>query len=636
MKDGTDARFIKALHLQKSGCHQLALEGYQAILREDRAHTGSLINSGIIYYMRNQWDRASECFQEALKIDPGNPHALYNYGKLLLESRNPAEALGFLTRALELLPNDVMTLKELAVCYLELGQSEDLIVALSRGLELSPGNIDLLILKAKAYIKSGDFAGAIAVLNNVLRSNPASEEVLILLAEAYFQNQALDKAILTIKRALLSNPDSAEGYKRLGIYYMLRGDEDLAREQFARAKELDPSVVSNLPESTRDGGETTWDAVRFQSYVLERSRFYAKSANSRGAINEFLLLAHRYPHRAIIWQELAAAYQNAGEVKRAFGIYQKVLEFDQKNLEVRLQLARIALSLGKLDEAAKLHAVTLSYYPNVSEVVQLSAEISLKSGEAQKALTHFDKALQLDPTNIDALIGKGHCYMAAGDLSEARSIWEKTHRIAPSNLGLCLALVDIYERMGQPRKALDVLVGAKKFFPKNLSIRGQLARCFLETKSFRQAKAEFRDILGFQGDSVDDIPHFLAALVFARRVKDALRLIKRYSSTRGETPEILFYELLVHTFRHDELRFPIPWQKLLRTQPDELEARFEYLRLVLTPSDVAFLEKQIRATSPLFAQSPGIMRHITSFQEKLGTIPAAGPGEPKRLVLEAD
>ena len=45
----------------------------------------------------------------------------------------------------------------------------------------------------------------------------------------------------------------------------------------------------------------------------------------------------------------------------------------------------------------------------------------------------------MDPTNIDALIGKGHCYLSYGDHNEARSIWEKTHRIAPitgSNRGI--------------------------------------------------------------------------------------------------------------------------------------------------------------------------------------------------------
>ena len=635
MKDGLESRFIKALHLQKSGCHQMALEAYEAILREDSSHTGSLINSGIIYYLRSQWDRASDCFQEALKVDPSNPHALYNYGKLLLESRNAAEAMSYLSRALELLPNDVMTLRELAFCYLEVGRTDDLIVTLSRGLELSPGNTDLLILKARAYVKSGDFAGAIAVLNNVLKANPSSEDVLILLAEAYFQNQALDKAILTIKRALLSNPDSAEGYKRLGIYYMLRGDEELAGAQFARAKELDPSVVSNLPAEGKDGNTSTWDAVRFQSYVLERSRFYSKSGNFRGAINEFLLLAHRYPNRAIIWQELAAAYQNAGEVKRAFGIYQKVLDIDPRNLEVRLQLARIALSLGKLDEAAKLNAVTVSYYPNVSEVVELAAEICLKAGEPDKALGYFERALQLDPTNIDALIGKGHCYMAEGDLNQARGIWERTYRIAPSNLSLCLSLVDIYEQQGHVRKAIEILSGAKKFFPKNLEIRGRLARCFLDSKSFRQAKNEFREILTFQGSSMDDIPHFLAALLFARRVKDALRLIRRYESARGESVVSLFYEVLIHTFRHDQLRFTIPWQKLLKTCPTTLDDHFEYLRLVLTPADVSFLANQITGSMAFFVMSPDVQRNLASFQEKLRTIPAIGEiSEPKRLQIE--
>jgi hypothetical protein len=220
-------------------------------------------------------------------------------------------------------------------------------------------------------------------------------------------------------------------------------------------------------------------------------------------------------------------------------------------------------------------------------------------------------------------------------MDEARSVWEKTYRIAPSNLGLCLALVDIYETLGQPRKALEVLIGAKKFFASNLEVRGRLARCFLETKSFRQAKSELKEILTFPGTGPDDIPHFLAGLLFARRVKDAQRLIKRYVAGRGETPEILFYEVLVHTLRKDGLRFPIPWQKLLTTAPDTLTDRIEYLRLVLTPDDLTFLTSQIEASSRFFVSHADLHRKLASFMQKLSSLPGAGDAtEPKRLVVE--
>jgi tetratricopeptide (TPR) repeat protein len=227
--------------------------------------------------------------------------------------------------------------------------------------------------------------------------------------------------------------------------------------------------------------------------------------------------------------------------------------------------------------------------------------------------------------------------MADGDLPQARAIWERTHRIAPSNLGLCLSLVDVYERLGQIRKAIEVLSGAKKFFPADLEIRGRLARCFIETKSFRQAKTELKDILSFTGSEVDNIPHFLMALVYARRVKDALRLVKKYVQIRGETAETLYYEVLIHTFRHDQLRFTIPWQKLLKTQPAILDERFEYLRLVLTPSDVTFLSNQIAASMAFFVAFPETQRQLSGFQDRLKAIPAIGESpEPKRLVIERD
>src|SRR5205085_1522038 len=142
---------------------------------------------------------------------------------------------------------------------------------------------------------------------------------------------------------------------RLGICYSVRGDRQLARGEFSRARELDPSIIVTIEDAgqVREERPEHWDALQFQSYILARSEHYAKSGAWRGAINEFLLLARKYQDRPIIWQELASAYQNAGEYRRAYSIYRRVLQMEPENLEVQLQLSRLALTIGRIAEARK-------------------------------------------------------------------------------------------------------------------------------------------------------------------------------------------------------------------------------------------------------------------------------------------
>lgn len=631
MKDSLEARFIKALHLQKSGYHQMALEAYEAILREKADHVGCLINLGILRYLKSQFVEARECFDRALHVDPKNANALYNFGKLLMEEQKPTEAADYLERALEVVPEDLMTIRELAACYFQLGRRTALDALLDRGLELAAGNPELLAMRARSHLEAGEAEEATQVLIGALRHQPSNLKLLMLLADSYQHARNFEKAIVTVKRALLINPKLAEGYQKLGVYYLLKGEDEKAQQEFERATALDPSLVTRIPGAGAGIARDNWDGIRFQSYVLERARYYASSEDTEGAIKEFERLMHRHPNQPIVWQELAAAYQVAGDLKRARSLYQKVLESDPQNLEVRLQSARICLDLGQTADASKINSVTMTYYPDVPDVYEIHGEILLLCGDHASARQHFDRALVLDPKNIEALLGLGRCLEKAGDIEGARKIWEKSYLMAPANTELSLALVDTNLNLGRVERAVRILTELKEAQPDNLVVRSRLVDTFLRSRRFAKARQELGELTEATERSLEDIPHLLMGWVHARRVRDAQRLIRKYQASRRDEPLLLFFEILIHCFKRDPMRFHIPWQKIVQGSPGLLMEKADYLRLVLTPEDVIFLTTEIRNSAPLFAHSPETTERLKAFLAKLESFSIPEESEPRML-----
>lgn len=104
-----DALYFKAVHAEVQGEYATAIQGYRAVLAEDEAHVGArfrlayrldlkgedaqaireyesllqvrpipsaaLINLGVLYEDRNDFERACGCFGAVLRSDPANPRA---------------------------------------------------------------------------------------------------------------------------------------------------------------------------------------------------------------------------------------------------------------------------------------------------------------------------------------------------------------------------------------------------------------------------------------------------------------------------------------------------------------------------------------------------------------------------------
>ncbi len=643
---------MQALRYQRKGLLEQAFDQYRSILVDDPKHVNSVMNCGIVLYLMGDLPRALTTLEKAIDLDPENADARYNHARVLAASDRHQEALDQFEQSLKFNPGDSLTIQQIGRICLKLGRFEQFFLIVNAGLEAHPYDADLYLLKAEAHLRKGDHGRATDLLNLLLRNDPTLEGALVLLSEAYLQLQKIDKAVTCLKRALLKNPGSAQLHKQLGICYGARGDRELARGEFSRAREIDPSLIVTVEEQGQICEEKPerWDTLKFQSYILARSDYYARSGAWRTAINEFLLLARKYPDRPIIWQELASAYQNAGEYRRAYTIYRRVLEMEPQNLEVQLQLSRLALTIGHIADARRYSEETAASYPGVSEVAEIQGQVHLKAGDVEAAKTAFRRAIEQSPANLEALIGLGTCHFKAEEFMEARDVWEQANKAFPSSIQIALNLAEANVELGQRVAAIKLLRETKALIgqagllirpsngersrpaPETAPIAGspidllhRLGSLYLESGWPKKARAEWRELLQlWNGDPRLGV-RVLEALIYFREVREGLRLIRTYLKRHTSNPEIDFLVTLCHAMQKDQTKFWISWQKVWKERPDLIEQRANYLKAVLNRSDVHFLLSQMHRTQTLFSGFPETMQRITGLEEYLLRIQAIEP-----------
>ena len=120
----------------------------------------------------------------------------------------------------------------LARIYIEDKRYDDAIDALDSVLELAPKNYDANWDLGMVYFETGDWAGAISNFEEVLQYIQENELIFYQTALAYEANDELDKAVSNHLKAIAVNDKFPLSYKRLGMLFMARGDNDDAREYF--------------------------------------------------------------------------------------------------------------------------------------------------------------------------------------------------------------------------------------------------------------------------------------------------------------------------------------------------------------------------------------------------------------------
>ncbi|HLJ48940.1 MAG TPA: tetratricopeptide repeat protein [Bryobacteraceae bacterium] len=130
-------------------------------------------NLGTIAYQTRKFERAEECFRQALAQDPKSYEALVNLGGVLVTLNKAAEAEAYNQRAVSVRPNDALANSQLGMVYFEMERWKDAEKYLSRACEIDPAHFSHpQLMLAEVYVREGRPGLAAEVLEEFLRYHP--------------------------------------------------------------------------------------------------------------------------------------------------------------------------------------------------------------------------------------------------------------------------------------------------------------------------------------------------------------------------------------------------------------------------------------------------------------------------------
>jgi len=158
--------------------------------------------------------------------------------------------------------------------------------------------------------------------------------------------------------------------------------------------------------------------------------------------------------------DLGVQHHNAGDLPKAEGIYQQILEAEPNQPVVLRLLGTIALQVGKHDIAVDLIGKALAINPDDAEAHTNLGAVLKKQGKLDDAVASYHKALAINPDYAEVHCNLGIALQAQGKLDEAITCYEIALTINPEYIeayygcGNVLEMLECRETF-EPQAMLD-------------------------------------------------------------------------------------------------------------------------------------------------------------------------------------
>ncbi len=277
-------------------------------------------------------------------------------------------------------------------------------------------------------------------------------------AEKYVQQGKIQNAISEYEKVTKADPKDLTVTNTIGDLYSRLGEVDKATECF----------------------KTVGDAYATQGFTVKAIAMYKKIGKLKPSLESVLKLAELYTQQGLFndaraqYLQVAEEFLKSGELDNAVRIFQKILEMDPENTNMRVRLAEVYVRLGKKNDAWQIFsaaAETLRSKGNLNgaeEVLQRMLTLDpgngyallmqgrnlLQAGDAEAAIESLQKVPDLD-SNPDGLRDLLKAYLKNGRLSDAGTLANKLLTVH-NDLASIAIFADALMHAGQYENALQV------------------------------------------------------------------------------------------------------------------------------------------------------------------------------------
>lgn len=204
------------------------------------AAAAALKDRGNAHLGRNEFEQATACYREAIRLKPDYADAYNNLGLACLAQGKRVEAEGFLVQALALNPALGRAHYNLGVIAQDAGRIDAAAERFRQATALTPGSAEILVRLGHCLHLLGRDAEAVAALESALAVDPACIDAYDNIGTILGLQGRLDEALACYRRAL-TVAERPQTHYSLGVVLQKLRRWDDAASHYRRAVELDPS-----------------------------------------------------------------------------------------------------------------------------------------------------------------------------------------------------------------------------------------------------------------------------------------------------------------------------------------------------------------------------------------------------------
>nr|WP_295971658.1 tetratricopeptide repeat protein [uncultured Bacillus sp.] len=348
-------------------------------------------------------------------------------------------------------------------------------------LEIYPSEGEIIVLYAEVLIELGEEEEAILELEKITEEDPVFPQAMLLLADLYQMQGLYEVSEKKLQQAKSLLPNEIVIDFALGELYSEEGKFIQAVDCYERVLERETEIAGvnvnvRMADALSAGGAFEKALPYYERALEERLEintlfhygFTALQAGYNGkAIEKFLELKELDPEYTSLYRYLAFAYEREEDPEKGYEAIKDGLRYDEFNKDLYVYGGKLALKIGKEEEAEKLFrealvldpemteaALTLNKlllhqqrYVDVLEIVNMMEEggetepqflwdaaVSFQElEEYSQALNRYERAYTYYTDTPDFLVDYGYFLMEEGKRETAVEVFNTLLKKDPSN-----------------------------------------------------------------------------------------------------------------------------------------------------------------------------------------------------------
>lgn len=338
----------------------------------------------------------------------------------------------------------------------------------------------------------------------------SDKSAIIKEAQRYIARGQIDKAIAEWEKLAKEYPDG-NTFNTIGDLYLKRGNKSEAIDAFHKAASF----------------------LRQEGFALKALALYKKILNinagdpealySLGELNE----AKGLTMDAIKYYLASAdSLSREGKKEKFFAIYEKILSLSPSNIPLRNRIAEIYAKEGLRAEAAMQYLYLARLYT--------------EKGDTGKAILYYQKALEDQPLNREAILELNGLYEKAEYFDQAIEQMKEAVSLFPVDAEIVLRCAEIFIIAARLKEAKGYLKQVNDLAPANIKARRLLGDIYLKEGKKEKAWTEYLPVLDdmLLGENYSDAIKLLESFKDVDPIETRKKLVSLYTQL-GEYVQVV-------------------------------------------------------------------------------------------------